>query len=355
MRDLLRIMIFLSVILIVFFYFDSSIEENGLLEAPLTQDPLPSTDLVDNPLEVERPSEGFSTYIGKPAAQWLNDHGAPIRIEPSAYGYDWWVYNQSYSRYVMVGVKKGKVVQVYAAGRATQVEPYAIGQTLDDLYRFTIVENEISVKTGDSIFTFNIGPEDLNKRLLIRFEDIYAQLYIDKEDRVLEAVRFLDAETLVRHQPYDMMFTGELLPIIKPSSSQQLSIDSAKAKQIIDMTNVYRFHHQLAPYTENPVASKVAQAHSENSARQNFSSSEEVELESLNVRLKDADIEFEEAAENTALHYFDAAEAVHGWINSADHRKALLSDRFTEIGVGVFGKYDTQIMLKPKEETAVTQ
>ncbi len=355
MRDLLRIMIFLSVILIVFFYFDSSIDENELLEAPVTKDPLPSEDLVENPLEVERPSEGLSTYIGKPAAQWLNDHGSPTRIEPSAYGYDWWVYNQSYSRYLMVGVKKGKVVQVYAAGRATHVQPYSIGQTLDDLYRFTIVENEISVKYGDSIFTFNIGPEDLNKRLLIRFEEIYAQLYIDEEDHVLEAVRFLDAETLVRHQPYDMMFTGELLPIIKPSSTQQLSIDTAKAKQIVDMTNVYRYHHQLTPFVENPRASDVAQTHSENTARKNFSSDEEVELESLNVRLKQADIEFEEAAENTAFQYYDAAEAVHGWINSPDHRKAFLSDRFSEIGVGVFGKYYTQIMLKSKEQPVGTQ
>lgn len=355
MKDLLRIMIFLSVILIVFFYFDTTIEENELLEAPETQDPLPSNDLVENSLGIERPSEGLSTYIGKPAAKWLNDYGTPSRVEPSAFGYDWWVYNQSYTSYVMVGVKKEKIVQVYAAGREVEVEPYAIGQTLDDLYRFTIVDNEITVKTADSIFTFNIGPEDLDKRLLIRFEEIYAQLYIDNEDRVLEAVRFLDAETLIRHQPYDMMFTGELLPIIKPSSTQQLSIDTANAKQIIDMTNVYRVHHQLPPLTENMLVNTVAQTHSENTAKKNFSSGEEVELENLNTRLKNAGIDFDEAAENTAFQYFDAAEAVHGWINSADHRKALLSDRFTEIGVGVFGKYYTQIMLKPEEVKSVSE
>ncbi|WP_416144998.1 CAP domain-containing protein [Planococcus koreensis] len=352
MKDLVRIMIFLSVILIVFFYFDSSIEENDLLEAPVTQDPLPADDLVENPLELERPSEGLSTYIGLPAEEWLADYGDPSRKEPSAFGYEWWVYNQSYSSYLMVGVKEGEIVQVYAAGKAAQVEPYTIGQTLDDLYRFTIVENEISVKYDDSIFTFNLGPEDLDRRLLIRFEKIYAQLYIDEEDRILEAVRFMDAETLVRHQPYDMMFTGDLLPVIKPSSTQQQSIDAANAKQIIDMTNVYRIHHELVPLDENMAATELAQTHSENTAKKSFSSGQEVELESLNVRLKNAGIGFEEAAENTAFQYFDAAEAVHGWINSPDHRKALLSDRFDEIGVGAFGKYYTQIMLKPPEETA---
>lgn len=352
MKDLLRIMIFLSVILIVFFYFDSSIEENDLLEAPVTQDPLPADDLVENPLEVERPREGLSTYIGKPAEQWLEDYGNPTRMEPSAFGYEWWVYNESYSSYLMVGVKEEKIVQVYAAGAAAHVEPYTIGQMLDDLYRFTIVENEITVKYSDSIFTFNLGPEDLDRRLLIRFEEIYAQLYIDEEDRILEAVRFMDAETLVRHQPYDMMFTGDLLPVIKPSSTQQSAIDAANAKQIVDMTNVYRINHQLSPLTENVAASSLAQTHSENTAKKSFSSGQEVELESLNVRLNNAGINFEEAAENTAFQYFDAAEAVHGWINSAEHRNVLLSDRFGEIGVGVFGKYYTQIMLKPEEEKA---
>lgn len=350
MKDLLRIMMFLSVILIVFFYFDTSIEENEPLEAPTTMDPLPADDLEEDPLGVDRPAEGISTYIGKPAKEWLADYGTPARKEPSSFGYEWWVYNQSFSSFVMVGVKEGQIVQAYAAGTAVDASPFEIGQTLEDLYRFTIVENEITVKYGKSIYTFSLSGEDTKSRLLVSFGDVYAQLYIDVEDHALEAVRFMDAETLIRHQPYDMMFTGELLPVTKPSSTMQMAIDEANAKQIIDLTNVYRLHHQQPALAVNPAVNNVAAMHSQNTAKKNLASGEKVELASLENRLTDASIEFKEAAENTASQYYDAMEAVHGWINSESHRDAILSDRFNEIGVGAFGKYYTQIMLLQEPE-----
>lgn len=354
MKDLLRIMIFLSIILIVFFYFDSPIEENELLEAPRTMDPMPSQDIIEQPQGLARPSEGISTYIGNPTERWLSDYGIPARIEPSAFGYEWWVYNESYSNYIMAGVKNGKVVQVYTAGSATDATPYKVGQSLDDLYRFTIIENEITVKYGASIYTFSLGEDDLNKRLLISFEGVYAQLYIDQDDETLEAVRFMDAETLVRHQPYDMMFTGALLPVNNPSSGLQQSIDEANAKQIIDLTNIYRLHHQRKPLTVNSAVNTLAKEHSQNTAKKDFAGGDG-ELKGLDERLAEANIIYDEAAENTATQYFDAAEAVHGWINSPTHRETLLSADFNQIGVGVFGKYYTQNFLQQEQPSAENQ
>ena len=354
MKDLLRIMIFLSIILIVFFYFDSSINENEILEAPKTTDPLPAQDLVENSLTVDRPEEGLSAYIGKSSEEWLDDYGMPARIEPSAFGYEWWVYNQSFSNYIMVGVKGGNVVQVYTAGTATDATPYKIGQSLDELYRFTIIENEVTVKYGTNIYTFNLSAEDTETRILVSFEDVYAQLYINEKEQKLEAVRFMDAETLIRHQPYDMMYAGDLLPPKNPSSSLQESIDEANAKQIVDLTNVYRLHGKKKPLTMNPSVGMLAKTHSRNMARQNFSS-ENVEIKDLDERLSEANIIFEQAAENTAFQYYDAAEAVHGWINSNEHRDTLYSSRFNQIGVGVFGKYYTQSFLEQEPTNAEKQ
>ncbi|RNF40701.1 CAP domain-containing protein [Planococcus salinus] len=354
MKNLLRIMIILSIILVVFFYVDTSINENDTLEAPRTVDPLPLPEINESPLDVERPSEGLSTYIGKSTEKWLEDYGMPERIEPSAFGYEWWVYNQSFANFIMVGTTEGEVVQVYTAGTASNTAPYTIGQTLDELYRFTIIENEVTVKYGTNTYTFNLGPEDVSSRILVGFEDVFAQLYVDEEDKVLEAVRFTDAETLIRHQPYDMMYSGELLPKVTPSSSLQQAIDEANARQIIDLTNVYRLHHQRKPLAVNQGANVLAKEHSQLMARQNFSSGEELEVKALDQRLTDAQISFEAAAQNTATQYYDAAEAVHGWINSPDHRKTLLSRDYNQIGVGVFGKYYTQSFLK-QEPTAAEQ
>ncbi|TAA72099.1 CAP domain-containing protein [Planococcus salinarum] len=354
MKNLLRIMIFLSIILITFFYFDSSINENDILEAPRQVDPLPAHEIIENPLVVERPAQGISVYIGQSSQKWIDDYGKPARIEPSAFGYEWWIYNQSFSNYKMVGVKDQKVVQVYSAGTATDASPYKIGQTMEELYRFTIIEDEVTVKFGTNIYTFSLSAKDRHTRLLVSFDDIYAQLYIDEKDSMLEAVRFMDAETLIRHQPYDMMYVGDLLAPVSPSSNLQASIDKANAKQVIDLTNVYRLHHQQKPLTANPAVSMLAERHSRNVARKNFSS-EEIEVESLEERLKNSSIIYEEAAENTASRYYDAAETVHGWINSEEHRDTLYSSRFNQIGVGVFGKYYTQSFLRQEPPKAEKQ
>ena len=354
MKDLLRIMIFLSIVLIGLFYLDPTISENDVLEAPQTVDPLPSEEITDDSLDIDRPATGISTYIGKSSDEWIANYGEPERIEPSAYGYDWWIYNASYAHFIMAGVKEGKVVQVYTAGVAADATPYKIGQNLDDLYRFTILENEVTVKYEETIYTFNITAEDMDKRILVKFDGVYAQLYIDSLDRALEAVRFMDAETLIRHQPYDMMFSGELIPIEKPSSTMQQSIDEANAKQIVDLVNVYRLHHQMRPLNVNPPTSAVAAANSKDMAKQNFSS-EELEFKDLHARLEESNIAFEQAAVNTAARYYDAAETVHGWINSDIHRKTLLSDQYNQTGVGVFGKYYTQIFLEKEPVIALPQ
>ncbi len=347
-------MIFLSIILITFFYFDSSISENDILEAPRKVDPLPAQEIIEKPLAVERPSQGISVYIGEASEDWLNDYGQPARIEPSAFGYEWWIYNQSYSNYMMVGVKDQQVVQVYTAGTATDVAPYSIGQTLEELYRFTIVEDEVTAKLGTNIYTFSLSGEDRETRLLVRFDDIYAQLYIDKKDGMLEAVRFMDAETLIRHQPYDMMYAGDLLAPVNPSSALQASIDKANAKQVMDLTNVYRLHHQRKPLSMNPAVTMLAEKHSRNVARQNFSS-EEIEVQSLEERLENSMIVYNEAAENAASQYYDSVEAVHGWTNSEDHRDIFYSSRFNQLGVGVFGKYYSQIFLRQEPTPAEKQ
>lgn len=354
MKDLLRIMIFLSIVLIGLFYLDPSINENDVLEAPRTADPLPSEHITDESLDIDRPSKGISSYIGKSSKHWIEQYGEPERKEPSAYGYEWWIYNASYAHFTMIGVKDDKVVQVYAAGAATDVTPYKIGQSLDEIYRFTILENEVTVKYGANVYTFNVTAEDMDKRILVKFDGVYAQLYIDSTDRVLEAVRFMDAETLIRHHPYDMMFSGELLPIQVPSSTMQQSIDQANAKQIADLVNIYRLRHESKPLSINPQASIVAGTNSEDMARQNFSS-EEIEFKELHARLQERNILFKEAAVNTAARYYDAAETAHGWINSDIHRKTLLNDQYTETGVGAFGKYYTQIFLEKESVTAVKQ
>ena len=51
--------------------------------------------------------------VGKSSDVLVEQMGKPDRVEPSDYGYDWWIYQSDLQ--LMVGVKEGKVNQVYSA------------------------------------------------------------------------------------------------------------------------------------------------------------------------------------------------------------------------------------------------
>lgn len=57
-------------------------------------------------------------------------------------------------------------------------------------------------------------------------------------------------------------------------------------------------------------------------------------------------MEFQQAGENIAYNYVDGPAAVEGWLNSEGHRKALLNEDYTHLGVGVDHKYYTQNFIK---------
>ena len=190
----------------------------------------------------------------------------------------------------------------------------------------------------------------MKNRLLIEYENVYAQLYIDGVDGTLEAVRFIDPLTLVLHQPYDMSYMGEIVSAERPSSTMQIEVDRAMERQIFDLTNLYRKSHGLSEVISDYGLSVVARKHSEDMARENYSSHESPVTGNLADRLKEAEIEHRKARENIAFNYVDAIEAVHGWLNSSAHRSVLLEKDVTHLGTGAYGEYYTQVLVRKTVE-----
>ena len=93
-------------------------------------------------------------------------------------------------------------------------------------------------------------------------------------------------------------------------------------------------------------AGLAARLHSADMAKQNFFSHESPDYGDLEERLSVAGIIYESAGENIASNYVDAAEALHGWSNSEDHREMMMKEDFTHVGIGVFGKFYTQNFLE---------
>ncbi|MHA6258591.1 CAP domain-containing protein [Sporosarcina sp. CAU 1771] len=348
MKVIFRIIALLIVVLLVFYYTDNRIKENEVLESPVRHGdalPIPNKGVGAPIPETERPEKGLSTLVGGQVDELLKSYGEPERVEPSAYGYDWWIYLGEIN--IMAGVTEDNLVnQIYSSDFESDLFPYTIGQSLSEIYRFTIVNNEIDVEIDENLFTFTLNGEDVQNRLLITNHNLYTQLYIDKVTGELHAVRFIDPVTLVLHQPYDMTYTGEMLVKSIPSSSMQLKVDRAAEHQIYDLTNSYRKKNGMFELTRDYRLSEIAREHSKEGLIESYSSMQGEESSNLSDRLKDALIDQQRAGENIALNYVDPIEAVNGWINSPAHRNVLLNKHFTHIGVGVYGKYYTQNLVQ---------
>jgi uncharacterized protein YkwD len=290
----------------------------------------------------ERPVTGLSTWIGKSSEQVVESFGEPERIEQSAYGYDWWVYPISTKQYIQMGIEEEKVVTLYAIGNEVDVAPYKLGQKLEDIYRFTIIESELVVNDESGSYQFELNEQDLNTRLLVSLGDIYAQLYLDKFTGELMSIRFLDSSTLIRIHPYEMMYRGELVEETEPTEEEWEAIDTASENQIFDITNVMRDQLGVGKVDWNEEIAEVARGHSREMYEEGYFSHDSPAFGSLADRLEREEITFKSAGENIASQYTDAAEAVHGWLNSEGHRKILLEEDFTDLGVGVHKKYYTQ-------------
>ncbi len=343
MKVLWKIGLLLVIVLAFFYITDDRVKENKPLESPVKHGaaiPVPGTGEGLLPERVARPEAGLSLYVGQSTEKLIDEIGKPDRVEPSDYGYDWWIYNRDLK--FMLGVVDGHVNQVYTADTASDVAPFIIGQGAEDIYRVTILETEVVTQVDDSLYTFTLNGDDVKTRLLVEYEGVYAQLYIDGVDEVLEAVRFIDPMTLVLHQPYDMAYMGEIVSPHRPSSNMQMEVDRAMERQIFELTNIYRKKHEVNEVFSDYYLGEVARKHSEDMARENVLSHESPVTGNFADRLKEANIEQRKAGENIASNYVDAIEAVHGWLNSPAHRDVLLDKEFTHLGTGAYSKYYTQ-------------
>ena len=347
MKVIWKIILLLMIVLILFYLMDDRVKENEPLQSPVKQGPamqVPGKGGEAVQTQRERPTSGLSLLVGGNTERLLEQKGKPDRIEPSDYGYEWWIYQTEFQ--MMVGVKDGNINQVFTANNTSDVTPFEIGQDVEDIYRTTIIESEISIAKGENVYTFSLNSDDIKSRPLVEYGNVYAQLYTDVDDGKLEAIRFIDPIMLVLHQPYDMSYMGDIVHPTRSTSDVQVEVDRAMERQIFDLTNIYREKHGVPAVQEDHKLSEVARKHSEDMALEILQSEESSEIASLADRLKEVGIDHRKAGENKASNYVDAIEAVHGWLNSSAHRSVLLDKDFTHMGTGAFGKYFTQDFIR---------
>ncbi|MFB1081230.1 CAP domain-containing protein [Jeotgalibacillus sp. JSM ZJ347] len=337
MKAMIRIGVVILVIFLIGFYNGPSFQENEELEnEPFNVDSNENADIPSSE-SLTRPKSGVSVYIGKTADQMVEAYGEPERMDPGRNGVTWYIYMVE-NGYMQAAVKNNEVKALFVMGNAYDSTPYFTGQSVQDIYQFTMINSEIIVEDDGRVYQLDLSEQDLHTRLLVQFEDIYAQLMIDSVSNQLLGVYYLDKETLLDQQPYEGSVEGG--PLADQNQMVLDEVNEANERQMFDIVNFIRSSMGL---NELIWDNELAEAAKELSKSRELMSSESAEEPpGLSDRLDTLNRTYQSAGENTASQYFLTPAVVHGWLNSEDHRETMLNDTFTHTGSGVYGSYFTQ-------------
>lgn len=337
------IFIIALVVFIGIFLFDISEENHQAPSSPQVNDSGPSK----KSLTVSKGSVG--NLIGAPETKVVKQYGQPDRKDPSRYGYQWWIYGRGSEKYMQIGMNDGQVVTVFALGKEVNTQPFKIGAPSSEILKYASFSDSLSLKYKGEEYEFEFKEEDLMLRPLIKFNDHWVQLYFNHSDERLLGIRFLSTGVLIRQRPYTLVYKGQLEQPPKLPQKQWKAVNQARARQVMDITNILRHRFGLEKLARNKKAAQAAYLHSVEMEQKNYFSHDSKWQGDLGDRLKTQKVSYKIAGENIASHYIDAAAVVHGWMNSEDHRKNILNDDFTELGVGVYHNFYTQDFLTPRQ------
>lgn len=246
--------------------------------------------------------ENLSLYIGQGENELLDVMGEPSRKDRSEKGFLWYIYNSDYNKYLQVGVEDGKVVSIYTNSNK-------LGY--DDRAYFGMTSEEVESKFPDGRSFFD-GKYD------VYIDDQVLTLFIDvHESNTVTSIQLMEKEVYSR-----------------VSAKYSLDIKKANERQLLDLSNSVRSRYSLAPFRWSEELSSVAREHSEDMSEKEYFSHENLEGESPFDRMERNGLLYMSAAENIAAGYPNSIYAHEAWMNSEDHRVAILAE-IDQFGAGI--------------------
>ncbi|WP_281885027.1 CAP-associated domain-containing protein [Paenibacillus sp. YYML68] len=244
--------------------------------------------------------------------------GQPGRKDVSEYGFLWYVYNHDYANYAQIGISEGKVVALYSQSDNWHtdrgIQDGAAKSTVLKLYSNPLAH----ILKGNTRFLMNYGDGEYGTYSI---DGSYVTFFYDvHRSDVVTGVQVIGAQT------------ETALAAFYPKSSAALI--TAYERQTLDLANAARAKLGYSPFVWSDEASVTARKHSQDMAARDFFDHTNPSGLDPFERMERDGIQFRAAAENIAAGQTSAIYAHHGWMNSAGHRKNLLSS-IERLGVGV--------------------
>ncbi|HLR80319.1 MAG TPA: CAP domain-containing protein [Bacillota bacterium] len=286
-------------------------------------------------------------WMGKSVTDLVNQWKDPVRKDMSAYDYTWYIYTDEKNEHIQFGVQDEKIVTIFATGKDVKADSLFIGQDYEKINNKFPLKDQVVYENEVSSYIFYLKEDDLRMRPLIKIDDdVFVQCYFDTFTNKLSSIRLLNGETLLKLHPYEIHYRGRLPEPTPPTKQEWGEIESGMEQQIFEITNVHRHMYGRDQLQWENQARDVAFSHSKDMAENDYFSHNSLDGQGLQERLAVKEISYVTAGENIAAQYPDAPSVVEGWLNSQDHREALLNEEYTHLGVGVYQLYYTQNFLE---------
>lgn len=109
---------------------------------------------------------------------------------------------------------------------------------------------------------------------------------------------------------------------------------------LIDLTNADRQDNNIFVLQNNELLEKAAKAKAEDMAQNGYFSHTSPNGKTPWQWLNEVGYNYKYAGENLAVNFYESVDIERAWMNSASHRKNILSSNYTEIGIATaMGKY----------------
>lgn len=128
------------------------------------------------------------------------------------------------------------------------------------------------------------------------------------------------------------------------------------SQDVITATNEKRTENKKHILQSNSLLTKAAQAKAEDMAAKGYFSHTSPDGKQFPEWIQEAGYDYLYAGENLAVKFTTLSSLINGWMNSEFHRENILSDQYSETGIGIAeGKYNgkkttfyVQIFAEPK-------
>lgn len=244
-----------------------------------------------------------SLLFGDSTEQILKAFGVPGRIDAAEDKYDFYIYNNDYSRMVFIAVREDKVVGFFS-------------DSMDFSFHH--------IRYGDNITQINsaLGTKYTEASVLTYETDTYtAKILMDQlESHTVTGIYVLSKEAASNSEDKTKQITDTVL-----SNIEQMSYD---------LVNSIRKHHGLSPLSWSSSAATAARKHSKAMAEKGFFDHTDPELRTPVSRLFAEGIGYSDCSENIIGGYGNAILSSHALYNSEKQRRNILSDEYRYVGVG---------------------